>query len=79
MNFMLWLLSEFGGWLAAGLAAIAAYYGLQWRGEHKGRAEAIQQQEIRNAQAALDAVEISSRPRDVVARGRLRDRHTRSS
>lgn len=79
MSLLAWLLSEFGGYLAVGLGLVAAWFGLQWRGEQKGRAQVRQEQEIRNAQAALDAVEISSRDRDIVARGRLRDRHTRSS
>ena len=54
MGMLAWLLGEFGGWLALGAGLVAAYFGLQWRGERKGRAEARQQQEIANARATMD-------------------------
>lgn len=54
MGLLYWLLSEFGGWLAVGLGLITAWFGLQWRGEQKGRAEARQQQEIADATAIKD-------------------------
>lgn len=73
------ILARIGGWLALAVGALAWLKVRDMRARSEERAQVRQEQEIRNAQAALDAAEISSRPRDVVARGRLRDRHTRSS
>ena len=58
----------------------AGWLGLKGYGASKaaqGRAEQRQQQEIANARAALDAVEVTRRPRSDDDRRELRARHTR--
>jgi type VI protein secretion system component VasK len=70
-------LGRIGGWIVAGLSVLAWLKWRDWSARREAKAEARTEQEIRNAHAAMDAAEISSRTRDDAARRELRRRHTR--
>lgn len=71
--------ARIGGWIALALGALAFLKYRDVSARREGAATARQQQETRNAEAALDAVEISNRRRDHAARDELRSRHTRAN
>lgn len=80
MGILWWLAQEFWPVIAGAAALLAGWLGLKGYGASKaaqGRAEQRQQQEIANARAALDAVEVTRRPRSDDDRRELRARHTR--
>jgi hypothetical protein len=80
MNMLISLLSNFGGWIVAGIIAVASIWGIRLQGKSDGRAEVEAEQADADRKATETGAEVRrsvSALRGGDAQRRLRDRDWR--